>query len=115
MDATTSPSRKKPKRTQPEAAAESPPGVRLLNKAEILRITGVSFPTIWQWMRDGKFPRSYVIGGGNSSKSVWRSDQINDWIAALPIRQLKPPSDKPNRPRRGRPRQHDAPTAGDAP
>jgi predicted DNA-binding transcriptional regulator AlpA len=100
MDATTElpkPPRKKRKLkpTQPEAghqrdSTESPPGVRLLNKAEILQITGVSFPTVWSWMRSGKFPRSYVIGGGNSSKSVWRSDQIADWIAGLQLRRLKP-------------------------
>jgi predicted DNA-binding transcriptional regulator AlpA len=68
--------------------AGSPTGVRLLDKAEILAITGVTFPTIWAWMRAGKFPRSYVIGGG-SSKSVWRSDQIDAWIAGLPVRRLK--------------------------
>src|SRR5262245_27264621 len=30
---------------------------RLLDKAEILTITRVSFPTVWGWMRAGKFPR----------------------------------------------------------
>jgi hypothetical protein len=34
----------------------APPDVRLLSKAKILAITGVTFPTIWSWMRQGKFP-----------------------------------------------------------
>jgi hypothetical protein len=35
-------------------------GLRLLSKPEVLSITGASFPTIWIWMRDGKFPRSRI-------------------------------------------------------
>jgi predicted DNA-binding transcriptional regulator AlpA len=36
-------------------------------------------------MRDGKFPRSRVVGG----KSMWLSTEIDAWIAGLPVRQLK--------------------------
>jgi predicted DNA-binding transcriptional regulator AlpA len=36
---------------------------RLLCKVEVLAIAGVSFPTIWAWMRDGKFPRARIVGG----------------------------------------------------
>ncbi|MBR0804119.1 AlpA family phage regulatory protein [Bradyrhizobium japonicum] len=32
--------------------------MRFLNRAEVLEKTGVSYQTIWAWMRDGKFPRS---------------------------------------------------------
>jgi len=71
--------------------ARAPP-VRLLDKAEILQITGVSFPTIWAWMRAGTFPRSRIVGG----KSMWRSDEIEAWLAGLPLRPLKgdAPSDQ---------------------
>jgi predicted DNA-binding transcriptional regulator AlpA len=64
--------------------ARAPP-VRLLSKAEILAITGVTFPTVWTWMRAGIFPRSRIVGG----KSMWRSDEIEAWLAALPVRTLK--------------------------
>jgi predicted DNA-binding transcriptional regulator AlpA len=70
-------------------AAVTHDGVRLLSKAEVLQIVGVSFPTIWAWMRAGKFPRARVIGGGNNSKSKWRSDEIEAWLAGLPVRALK--------------------------
>jgi predicted DNA-binding transcriptional regulator AlpA len=59
--------------------------IRLLDKREILAITNVTFPTIWAWMRAGTFPRSRVVGG----KSMWLSTDIEAWLAALPVRQLK--------------------------
>jgi predicted DNA-binding transcriptional regulator AlpA len=74
--------------------SRGPPAVRLLDKAEILAITNVTFPTIWAWMRASppKFPRALVVGG----KSMWRSDEIDAWLAALPVRALK--GDPPNPP-----------------
>jgi predicted DNA-binding transcriptional regulator AlpA len=65
--------------------ARAPPAVRLLDKAEVLAITAVSFPTIWKWMRAGTFPRSRAVGG----KSMWLSSEIDQWLAALPLRKLK--------------------------
>jgi predicted DNA-binding transcriptional regulator AlpA len=68
---------------------------RLLSKSEICALTGFSYPVIWGWMREGRFPRSRVIGSGGSSKSVWLSSEIEDWMQALPLRRLKgdpPPS-----------------------
>jgi predicted DNA-binding transcriptional regulator AlpA len=65
-------------------AADALP-MRLLSKAEVMGITGVSFPTLWAWMRDGKFPRSRIVGG----KSMWLSADIERWLAGLPLRPLK--------------------------
>jgi predicted DNA-binding transcriptional regulator AlpA len=65
--------------------------VRLLSKPEVMAIAGVTFPTIWTWMQDGKFPRSREAGG----KSMWLSTEIDAWLAGLPVRPLKgdpPPS-----------------------
>jgi predicted DNA-binding transcriptional regulator AlpA len=61
------------------------PTVRLLSKAEVMAISGLSFPSIWAWMRDNKFPRSRIVGG----RSMWRSDEIDQWLAGLKIRKLK--------------------------
>src|SRR5262245_42978768 len=41
-------------------AAAAPParkGAHLLSKREVLAIANVSYPTLWSWMRQGKFPR----------------------------------------------------------
>jgi predicted DNA-binding transcriptional regulator AlpA len=59
--------------------------IRLLDKHEVLTITGVTYVTIWSWMRAGSFPRSRIVGG----KSMWRSDEIDEWLAGLPLRPLK--------------------------
>jgi predicted DNA-binding transcriptional regulator AlpA len=61
------------------------PAVSLLDKHQFMAITNCSYPTLWAWMRAGQFPRSRVAGG----KSMWRSDEIDQWIAALPVRRLK--------------------------
>jgi predicted DNA-binding transcriptional regulator AlpA len=81
-----------PKRVQVTAARAkaaallaTPGTVRLLDKHEVSAIAGVTYPSIWLWMREGAFPRSRIVGG----KSMWRSDEIDAWLAALPVRKLK--------------------------
>jgi predicted DNA-binding transcriptional regulator AlpA len=66
----------------------TPGVVRLLDKHEVCAIVGVTFPCLWQWMRDGKFPRGRAVGG-NSSKTMWLSSEVEAWMAALPVRRLK--------------------------
>ena len=85
-------SRKRPPAVQVTAARAkaapllAAPGVsRLFGKHEVCAVVGVTFPTIWTWMRAGAFPRSRVVGG----KSMWRSDEIEAWLANLPVRKLK--------------------------
>jgi predicted DNA-binding transcriptional regulator AlpA len=73
-----------PERLSAAHQAQGPPP-RLLDKGEILTITGVTFPTIWAWMRAGTFPRSRIVGG----KSMWVSTEVDDWLATLPVRPLK--------------------------
>jgi predicted DNA-binding transcriptional regulator AlpA len=68
-----------------------PTSVRLMSKSEVLSVTGVTYPTIWSWMRDQKFPRSRVVGG----RVRWRSDEIEKWLVQLPVRALK--GDQPSR------------------
>jgi predicted DNA-binding transcriptional regulator AlpA len=57
----------------------------LLQKRDVLAIANVTYPTVWSWMRQGKFPRSRVVGG----RSMWISTEIDVWLAALPVRHLK--------------------------
>jgi prophage regulatory protein len=72
-----------PERERAADRAQGPP--RLMSKAEVLAIVGVSFVSVWTWMRAGTFPRSRVVGG----KSMWLSTEIAEWIATLPVRPLK--------------------------
>jgi predicted DNA-binding transcriptional regulator AlpA len=66
-------------------AAADVPSVRLLDKATVMAITNMSFPTLWAWMRAGRFPRSRIVGG----KSMWLSTEVDEWLAALQVRPLK--------------------------
>jgi predicted DNA-binding transcriptional regulator AlpA len=61
------------------------PKVRLVSKPEVLAITGLSYPTLWLWMREGRFPRARIVGG----RSMWISSEIDNYIAGLPVRPLK--------------------------
>lgn len=70
---------------QVAAAEHAPPAVRLMSKAEVCALVGISYPSLWAWMRNGKFPRSVIVGG----LSKWRSTDIDTWLAALPTRRLK--------------------------
>jgi predicted DNA-binding transcriptional regulator AlpA len=70
-------------------ARSAPPadhfGVRLMSKKEVLAIVGVTYPTLWMWMRAGSFPRSRIVVG----KSKWLSSEVEHWLATLPMRRLK--------------------------
>jgi predicted DNA-binding transcriptional regulator AlpA len=73
-------------REHTHAARTAPPlAERLLTKYEVMTATGTSYPTIWAWMRDGKFPRSRIVGG----RSMWMASEVNAWLAGLPVRPLK--------------------------
>ncbi len=58
---------------------------RLIYKRELTKRVGLSYPTIWKQMRNGKFPRGRAVGG----KTAWLESEIDNWIASLPVRTLK--------------------------
>ena len=72
---------------------------RLLTKAEVLALLGVTYTTVFTWMREGQFPLSIELGppGGRSTKIAWLADEVYAWIASRPRRKLTP---TPIRPRR---------------
>jgi predicted DNA-binding transcriptional regulator AlpA len=70
----------------PQGPDKTPPDeLRLISKAEVLRRIGVSYPTIWKWMRDENFPRSRNLGG----KSAWIESEVTAWIRNCPVVKLK--------------------------
>ena len=65
--------------------------MRLIPKREMLQIVGVkSFTTVWQWMREGTFPLGLAIG----ARTMWRSDEIEQWLEELPARRVKEAEEK---------------------
>jgi predicted DNA-binding transcriptional regulator AlpA len=63
----------------------TPRGSRLLDRHDIMELTGASYPTIWAWMRAGTFPRGRIVGG----KTKWVGSEVESWLRALPVRRLK--------------------------
>lgn len=76
---------KKAPTAQVECANDSSGAIRLISKPEVLDRVGVTYPTLWSWMREGRFPRSRELGG----KAAWIESEVEAWIAALPVRRLK--------------------------
>ena len=58
---------------------------RFISKPEVLDRVGVTYVTIWEWMRASTFPRSRQVGG----KACWLESEIDDWIFNRPVRRLK--------------------------
>jgi prophage regulatory protein len=59
---------------------------RLLTRAQLLELIPFSYPTIWELMRRGEFPKALRIG---QQKVAWREDEIREWIASRPRQELK--------------------------
>jgi predicted DNA-binding transcriptional regulator AlpA len=82
--------------------AEREPASALIFKDELLRLLGVSYGSIFAWMRVGKFPLAREIGpGGRTTKIAWLRAEVDAWLAARPQRQLRPSPER-NRKRRRR-------------
>jgi predicted DNA-binding transcriptional regulator AlpA len=73
----------------PEAILAAQAPLRLLDRDQVCEIVNVTFPTLWAWMRSGKFPRSRVAG----AKSMWLSTDVEAWMRTLPMRRLKGDTD----------------------
>jgi predicted DNA-binding transcriptional regulator AlpA len=67
-------------------ATEEQEQPRLLSKKEVLARIPVTYPTIWNWMRKGTFPRARII---SATKAGWLESEINEWIRARPERNYK--------------------------
>lgn len=78
--------------TQPvEAVQRESIAEAFLTKQQVLELVGVSFPTLWDWMRKGQFPSSRVLGqgAGNRTTARWLRSEINQWMASRPPRLFK--------------------------
>jgi prophage regulatory protein len=68
-----------------EAAAE--PALVFLSKAQVLKKVPVTGPTLWSWVRQGKFPKPRDI---SPNKTVWLEADVDAWIRERPTRNYKP-------------------------
>ena len=69
-----------------DAAAEQPTLV-FLSKAQVLKKIPVTAPTLWAWVRAGKFPRPRAI---SPNKTVWVGSEFDELMRSRPLRNYKP-------------------------
>ena len=69
-----------------DAAAEQPT-LRFLSKREVLQKVPVTAPTLWAWVRAGKFPRPRAI---SPNRTAWIEAEVDQWMRARPLREYKP-------------------------
>ena len=77
-----------------EVTEPHPTGPRLLSRSEVLERVSVTYPTLWRWMQAGKFPRAKDLNGRLIG---WLESDIEAWISALPVKQLKVDRDQRGR------------------
>lgn len=58
---------------------------RLIGKAELVRLIGRSYPTLWLWQQRGILPRARSLRG----RPVWLLGDIRHWISNLPVQRIK--------------------------
>jgi prophage regulatory protein len=69
-----------------DGAAEQPTLV-FLSKQQVLKKIPITGPTLWSWVRAGKFPRPRVI---SQNKTCWIASEVDEWMRQRPIRSYKP-------------------------
>ena len=65
-----------------------PPALVFLSKKQVLAKVPVTGPTLWSWVRAGKFPRPRAI---SDNKTVWVEAEVDAWMRARPLRNYKAP------------------------
>ena len=58
---------------------------RFIYKDEVLERVGATYPTIWRWMCEDKFPVAVEVGG----RIAWLESDIDAWMKSRPVRQYK--------------------------
>lgn len=71
---------------RPEITGKKSGSNKLLNRDDVLDLIGISYPCLWGWIRDGKFPAGRDLGGGKKGHVVWIEEEVMDWVRSRPKR-----------------------------
>ncbi|GAB9246844.1 helix-turn-helix transcriptional regulator [Bradyrhizobium diazoefficiens] len=66
-------------------------GEHFLSKKALCEKVGLTFPFIWQMIREGKFPQGRAVG----SRTLWVASEIDAWILARPARAYRKSAEAP--------------------
>ena len=58
---------------------------KLITYKQVVDITGLSRSTIYEWIRDGKFPNPVKLGAGPKSLVKFKLSEVMAFIESLPI------------------------------
>jgi predicted DNA-binding transcriptional regulator AlpA len=75
-------------------AQVSPSEIKLLTRAEVCDLVGVTYVALWTWIKRGHFPAGRSIGEGPSSHIAWLRSEVEEWILNRPKRYPKGTSAK---------------------
>ncbi len=53
---------------------------RLIRRAEVLHLTGMTKSTMYRYIADGRFPRPVALG---EHAVAWRMSDLQEWMDAL--------------------------------
>jgi predicted DNA-binding transcriptional regulator AlpA len=70
-----------------KAQAAEPATLVFLTKKQVLNKVPVTAPTLWTWVRAGKFPKPRTI---SPNKTVWIEAEVDAWMKAQPTPRYKP-------------------------
>jgi prophage regulatory protein len=74
-------------RAQYLASISKPKPPRFIYRNELLARVGVTYTSIWLWVRDGKFPAPRELGGGHQrGRLAWLESEIDEWMNSRPKR-----------------------------
>lgn len=71
-----------------------------LNKKRLLQIVPLSYTSIWELERDGKFPASFLI---TEKTRVWWEDEVQKWLHSRQAEPIAQDNNPDVRKRRTRP------------
>ena len=67
------------------------PSDRFIRKPEILADLGIHDTTLWEWVKQRRFPEPVVLNPGARREIVaWRERDVREWKNSRPQRQAKP-------------------------
>jgi predicted DNA-binding transcriptional regulator AlpA len=74
--------------TTAQPAADAPPTITFLSRKQVLALVGVSYATMWVWIKEGEFPPACVLNPKQKgrTKIAWLEHEVRHWMATRPRR-----------------------------
>ena len=61
----------------------------LIRVRDAARRLGVSYATLWNWIKAGEFPPGRALSPAKRGRICWVAAEVQEWIASRPVRMPK--------------------------